>query len=183
MPLVRNRGYDYNPTHMHRELIRTWTATVLLLVFVTQCAIAGIDNKATQYVGGTWTDIKEGTEGKLDTTDLKMAKFVKGKKLKPIEIPYDTVSSLEYGQKAGRRVGATIGWGVTTLGIAALPLLLSKKRKHYFTIGYEDATGAKQGVVMQLGKDITRQTLMIFETRSGKQVEYESDEAKKHVGN
>lgn len=42
---------------------------------------------------------------------------------------------------------------------------------------------AKHGVVLQLGKDITRQTLTVFETRTSKHVEYESDEAKKHVGN
>ena len=105
------------------------------------------------------------------------------KKSPPIEIPYDRISSLEYGQKAGRRGGATIGVGVATLGLAALPMLLSKKRKHYFTVGYEDAAGVKQGVVLQLGKDITRQTLTVFETRTAKRVEYESDEAKKHVGN
>jgi hypothetical protein len=98
-------------------------------------------------------------------------------------IPYGQITSLEYGQKAGRRIGATIGWGVTTLGVAALPMLLSKMRKHYFTVDYKDSDGANQGVVLQLGKDITRATLTLFEARTGKQIEYESEEAKAHIGN
>lgn len=144
-------------------------------------ASAGLGGKSVQYVGGTWTGIKEAAEGKIDTSDVKTAKFRFGKT--QADIPYQTITSLEYGQKAGRRVGATIGWGVTTLGLAALPLLFSKKRKHYLTVGYTAADGTSHGVVLQLGKDITRSTLATMEARSGKQVEYESDEAKKHVGN
>jgi hypothetical protein len=61
--------------------------------------------------------------------------------------------------------------------------LFSKKRKHYLTIGFTDADGKQQGAVFELGKDTVRSTLVTLEARSGKQVEYESDEAKKHVGN
>jgi hypothetical protein len=124
--------------------------------------VAGVDSKGTQYVRGTWTDFKEGVEGKLELKDPKVAKFVRGQKNKPVEIPYEKVTSLEYGQRAGRRIGATIGWGVTTLGVAALPILLSKKRKHYFRVGYDDAAGAKQGVAPQLANDITRQTITVL---------------------
>lgn len=125
------------------SLPRSTIALLVCFALTTQTIFAGIGNKSTQYVGGTWTNVAEGKEGKLDLSDPKVARFVIDKKHAPIEIPYDKVSSLEYGQKAGRRVGATIGLGAATLGLAALPVLLSKKRKHYLTVGYEDAAGSQ----------------------------------------
>lgn len=91
-----------------------------------------------------------------------------GKGGRACEIPYFKITSLEYGQKAGRRVGATIALGVTTLGVGALPLLFSKKRKHCFSIGFTADDGSNQGIVMELGRNITRGTLKTFEARSGK---------------
>lgn len=159
-------------------------AVFLASLLFTQAAMGGLSSDKAMYVGGTWSDLKEGSEGKLDTKDTKTAKFLlDGKGGKAYEISYVKITSLEYGQKAGRRVGATIALGVTTLGIGALPLLFSKKRKHYFSIGFTAEDGSNQGIVIELGKDITRGTLKTFEARSGKKVEYESEEAKKHFGN
>ena len=88
-----------------------------------------------------------------------------------VVIPYSAITSLEYGQKAGRRVGAAI---------LVNPLLLfSKKRKHFFTIAFKDKDGKEQAVVLELGKDIVRTTLTIVETRSGKEIEYQDDDARK----
>lgn len=123
-----------------------------------------------------------GTEGKLFTNDPAKAIFRTDKR-QEFAIPYKQITSLEYGQKAGRRIGATIGWGATTLGLAALPLLLSKKRKHYLSIVWVGDDGSNEGVVLELGKDITRPVLKTFEVRSGQKIEFESEEAKKHLGN
>jgi hypothetical protein len=41
---------------------------------------------------------------------------------------------MDYGEHVGRRVGSTIALGVTTLGLMALPMLFSKKKRHYLTI-------------------------------------------------
>jgi hypothetical protein len=142
---------------------------------------AGVDDKSARYIGGTLA-VPEGVEGKLDTSEERAVKFT-AKGHAPVEIAYDRITSLEYGQKAGRRVGSTIALGVTTLGIGALPMLFSKKRRHYLSIGFTDADGKAQGAVIELGKNITRGTLMVLQTRSGKEVEYESEDAKKHIGN
>lgn len=158
-------------------------SVVLIGTLLAQSAFAGLGSKKAQYVGGTWSQLKEGVEGRLDVSGETAAVFIPDKKGAPVEIPYDKITSLEYGQKAGRRVGAAIGWGVTTLGVGALPLLFSKKRKHYLSIGYTDATGDPQGVVLQLGKDVTRGTLMTLQTRSQQEIEYESEEAKENLGN
>ena len=155
----------------------------LLAAALAQTAFAGLGSNKTLYVGGTWTQYKEGTEGKLDLSSESVAVFVPDAKKAPrVEIPFSSITSLEYGQKAGRRIGATIGWGATTLGIAALPMLLSKKRKHYLSVGYT-VNGKDQGVVLEIGKDVTRGTLKTFETRSKKEIEYESEDARKNVGN
>jgi hypothetical protein len=85
-------------------------------------------------------------------------------------IPYDRVDSLEYGQKAGRRVG---------LAIAVTPIaLLSKKRRHYLTVNYTDADDKQQAAVFELGKDIVRVTLSSLEARTGRKIEYQDEEAR-----
>jgi hypothetical protein len=57
--------------------------------------------------------------------------------------------------------------------------LFSKKRNHYLTISYKDAHGAEQAAVLELGKDIVRTSLKVLEVRSGKEIEYQDEDAKK----
>ena len=90
-------------------------------------------------------------------------------------MPYEKITSLEYGQKVGRRVG---------VAVAVTPLaLFSKKRKHFLTLGFTDDQGKQQGSVFELSKGTVRTILSTLEARSGKKVEYESEEAKKNLGN
>lgn len=124
------------------------------------------------YVGGTLTAIPEKTEGRLDLRDTSAAKFTskKGEAL----IPYAKISSIEYGQKAGRRVG---------VALAVSPVaLFSKKRKHYVTVSFTDDVGKNQGAVFEVAKGAVRNVVTVLETRSGKQVEFESEDAKKNLG-
>lgn len=162
--------------------MRLTRRAVFGLSITASSAWAGLGSRDARYVGGTWGGLKEGTEGKLDFSNESALRFLTSKKGEPNQIPYKDITSLEYGQKAGRRVGATIGWGVTTLGIAALPMLLSKKRKHFLSVGFTSA-GASHGVVLELGKDITRGTLKAVEARSGQKIEYQSEDARKNIGN
>ncbi len=132
-------------------------------------AAAGIGSHSTMYVGGTVTTIKEQTEGRSSTADEKAFTFdYKGGRL---VIPYDRMNALEYGQKAGRRLG---------LAIVVSPVaLLSKKRKHFLTINYLDDNDKQEAVVLELGKDIVRTTLATLEARSGRKIEYQDEEARK----
>jgi len=148
---------------------------IVALLIVAEFAIAplgAVGSRKAEYVGGTISAITEAAEGLLDTTTESQLVFTPERGKGPsIMIPYSAIASLEYGQKAGRRVGAAI---------LVNPLLLfSKKRKHFFTIGYKDKDGKDQAVVLELGKDIVRTTLTIVETRSGKQIEYQDEEARK----
>jgi len=147
--------------------------------------LAGLGSKKAAYHGGTTKDkdfpgVKEAVEGTLNTSDEKDLKFeyVMNKANKVYSIPYKEIIDIEYGQKAGRRVGAAIATAVL-ISPVGLFLLFSKKRKHFVTIGYKDGDGTEQVAVFELGKDIVRTTLPVLETRSGKKIEYQDEEAKK----
>jgi hypothetical protein len=133
---------------------------------------AAVRGSEAMYVGGT-ASLPEKTEGELDLNSEDKLVFNSSKG--QIEVPYAQITSLEYGQKVGRRVGVAMAVGVLAL--------FSKKRRHFLTIGYADPAGKKQGVVLELAKGTIRSTLTKLEAKSGKQVEFESEEAKKNLGN
>jgi hypothetical protein len=133
---------------------------------------AAVRGDEVMYVGGTIKAVQEKSEGRLDTSNETFAKFVAERG--NFTIPYKGITSLEYGQKAGRRVG---------VALAVSPIaLFSKKRRHYLTVGYTDEQGNRQGAVFEIAKGKVRAVAVAFETRSGKKIDFESDEAKKHFG-
>jgi hypothetical protein len=149
------------------------TVAIALIVLVSlQSILTAVDGKKAQYIGGTISGLPENAEGRLDTSSETTLTFSPDKKgTAPLAIPYNQITSIEYGQKAGRRVA---------VAVLISPLaLFSKKRKHFLTVSYSDANGKEQAAVLELGKDIIRTTLTIVETRSGKAIEYQDDEARK----
>jgi hypothetical protein len=145
-------------------------ALALVCMFVLDlAAFGGLGSDKTAYIGGTENQIKEGTEGTSSAKDEKNFLFeYKGGNL---AIPYGEVNDLEYGQKAGRRIG---------LAIAISPwLLFSKKRKHFLTVGWKDEQDKQHAAVFELGKSIIRTTIATLEARTGKKVDYQDDEARK----
>jgi hypothetical protein len=161
-------------------------AVCLILSLLTpSVAFAGLDSKKAAYQGGTTKDkdfpgAKKAVEGYLDTSDENELRFEYSldKRNKVYSIPYKQFLDIEYGQKAGRRVGASIATAVL-ISPVGLFMLFSKKRKHFITIGYVDEAGKEQVAVFELGKDLVRTTLPILEARSGKKIIYQDEEAKK----
>ena len=157
--------------------LRRRAAAVATLVVITSAGLmAGIDGKKAMYVGGTVPGLPENVEGRLDTSSELALVFIPDKKgIAPASIAWGAITDLEYGQKAGRRVG---------VAVAVSPLaLFSKKRNHYLTMAYLNATtGKEEACVLELGKDIVRTTLKIIETRSGKPLKFQDDEARKQLG-
>ena len=156
----------------------------LLASFALPNFAFALDGKKAAYFGGTasaFAGVTDPVEGRLDTANEEA--FILTLENKPyagqtLRIPYASIEDLEYGQKAGRRIGAAVATSVL-LGPIGLVTLFSKKRKHFLTIGYKDAAGKDQVAVLELGKDLVRTTLPIIEARSGKQIEYQDDEARK----
>jgi hypothetical protein len=165
-----------------RESIAVLLIAVLLIPFPL---FAGLDSKKAAYQGGTTKDkdfptAKKAVEGNLSTSDETELKFeyTLDKMKKTYAIPYNQFRDIEYGQKAGRRVGASIATAVL-INPVGLFMLLSKKRKHFVTISYTDEAAKEQVAVFELGKDLVRTTLPILETRSGKKIIYQDEEAEK----
>ena len=167
--------------------MRKFIAMLLIAVILAPSVLlAKVDSKKAAYFGGSlgmFAGAKEPVQGTLDTVNPEMLILTTEKPFlgQQLKIPYARIEDLEYGQKAGRRVGAAVGYTVL-LGPLGLLTLFSKKRNHFLTIAYKDENGADQVAVLELGKDIVRTTLPIVETRSGKKIEYQDDEAKHSAG-
>lgn len=164
--------------------LHRFTAGVVVCLLFTQAIALAVDSKGAAYFGGTLTTFggaKDPVEGLIDTSRTDQLVFTatdKKFKGKTFAIPYAKILDLEYGQKAGRRVGAAVATTVL-LGPLGLLTLFSKKRNHFLTIGFKDDADQDQVAIIELGKDIVRTTMPIMETRSGKKIEYQDDEARK----
>ena len=132
--------------------------------------IAGGSGSRVAYVGGTVPHVRNNTEGVvLMTDDQSFLFFAKGIRM---EVPYEKINLLEYGQKAGRRFAMAI--------VISPMFLLSKARKHYLTIGYADEEGRQQAIVFQVDKRHVRAVLAGLEAKTGLKVQYQDDEARKN---
>ena len=169
-------GFTYQG---NRTITRCSNATIycresgMFFMLASLTEAGGLDSKKAMYVGGTVASVKERTEGVPSTTDEKVFVFAfkDGDKESKLTVPYDRINNLEYGQKAGRRLG---------LALTVSPwLLLSKKRKHFLTVGYQDGNDKQQAAVFELGKDIVRTMLASMEARTGKKIDCQDDEARK----
>ncbi len=148
---------------------RDFIALPALACLASPTARAGAPSKKAVYRGGTLETLEPSTTGVLLTTGREALVF--GWDSGELQVLYADVNSLEYGQKAGRRLG---------LAMTLSPLfLLSKKRRHYLTIGFLDSDGRQQAVVFELGKKIVRTSLAGIEARTGLRVEYETEEARR----
>jgi hypothetical protein len=145
--------------------------SVFMLVAVTTVLVQAVDGDKAMYVGGT-APLSEKVDGPFSTAAADNLTFTPSKKgVTALAIPYTSITGLEYGQKAGRRVAVAV--------MISPSALFSKKRNHYLTVSYTDSTGKDQAAVFELGKDIVRTTLKVLEVRSGKRMEYQDDEARK----
>ena len=147
-------------------------STIIVLVLLHHSlALGAVRGDKAAYRGGTISTIPQGTQGVLDLSDAKELRFNYPKGA--YKVPYDRITSMEFGQKVGRRVGTTIALGATTLGLAALPILFSKKKKHYLSVSFTNEDGSGGAMVLELAKSVVRTTLPTLEARTGKKVELE----------
>jgi hypothetical protein len=122
-----------------------------------------------QFIGGTLAGIKAKSDARIDLTDQRVLQFECGKTA--LRIDYRKINTLEYGQNVSRRYAAAI--------LISPVLLLSKSRRHFVTLGYEDESGKQQAVVLRVGKGDIRTVLASLEARTGRRIEYQDDEARK----
>jgi hypothetical protein len=154
--------------------MRRLVAAILLLAVALPPGAIALDKEKAMYVGGT-ANVAPKSEGILATNDDTKLVFIAEKGGGMVEIPWKKIDEAEYGQKVGRRVKTAIF--LTPLA------LFSKGRKHYLTISYKDKNNEMQSAVFELGKDLVRTTLTVVETRSGRKITYQDEEAAKSRAN
>ena len=121
-----------------------------------------------EYVGGT-ADMPVGSAGSIQMDDPRYFAFYSSKH--QARVPYDRINLIEYGQQVDRRLA---------LAIVISPMfLLSKKHKHFLTVGYSDEEGKQQALVFRIDKSGIRATLVSLEARTGLKVQYQDEEARK----
>jgi hypothetical protein len=139
------------------------------LLLLTVAAFAGEPGYRAQLIGGTAPGFAAKTGLRLDLTDPETL-VVRSDKTE-LRLSYQKVNTLEYGQNVSRRYAAAI--------LVSPVLLLSKSRKHFVTVGFTDREGKQQVLVFRVGKSDIRAVLTGLETRTGRRVEYQDDDARK----
>ena len=145
------------------------------LFAVSLCALfiaplpAGQPGARVCYIGGTVGGLEGKTEGLVQTNRQEAMLFLTRRAR--FQIPYERINLLEYGQQASRRFAMAI--------VISPIFLLTKKRKHFLTVGYTDDSGQQQAMVFQVDKGEIRTVLACLEARTGLKVEYQDNEARR----
>ncbi len=141
---------------------------VCMLGLSLVCSWGAQRGDKVEYVGGTLASLPRDT-GRLEIADGDYLRFSTGGAA--VQVAYDSVNLLEYGQNVGRRYAMAI--------VISPILVLSKKRQHFLTIGYTDDVGRQQALVFRVGKGQIRALLASLEARTGRKVQYQDQEARK----
>lgn len=156
---------------MKRRLVFASVALSLVAAFATP--VFAVKKGQAKFIGGTLKTISENAEGPIDLTNEKRLTFIP-KNSAVLEIPWDRVSQLEYGQKVARR------W---RSAILLSPLaLFHKAKKHFVTITYQDKDKSEQAVVLEFDNDDVRMVLASLKARTLQTIVMQDEEAKKELG-
>ena len=143
-----------------------WLAPLMLAAAVLSAG--NISGSRAEYLGGTRSDIPETASGDIRLTDRVFFVFV-SKKVE-VKVPYERINLLEYGQTVNRRYLEAV--------IISPLLMLAKKRQHFLTIGFQDDDGQQQAMVFKVDKNDIRLALVTLEARTGRDVQYQDEDAR-----
>lgn len=147
-----------------RPMTRIW-----LLLLCAMSLTASEPGVPVQFIGGTLDGLAADSSARLYLNGPEALVFRCCKA--ELNVAYQKINTLKYGQDLNRP---------STAEILVSPVrLLSKSRTHFVTIGYTDAEGKQQALVIRVKKGDIRVVLAVLEARTGRRVEYEDDEARK----
>lgn len=141
----------------------------LVWVLGTGLALAGAPGGRVEYIGGTVEALTMKADGRMNTADGE--KLVVQFRNQAFTVPFESINQLEYGQKVDRRY-------LSAVLISPL-FLLAKSRKHFLTVGYQDAAGRQQAMIFRVAKGDIRALLVTLEARTGRKVIFQDEEARK----
>jgi hypothetical protein len=142
---------------------------VLILLALSSLLEAGAAGSRVLYVGGTVAGLSTKSEARIEILDRDAMTLAT--RSKSVRIPFSDINTVEYGMRVNRRYVEAV--------LISPMFLAAKKRTHFVTIGYTDASGQEQAMVLQVGKDEIRPLLVSLEARTGRRVEYQDEEARK----
>lgn len=142
---------------------------LLWLLPLCACAFAADHGDHVEYVGGTISALPTKTDGFINTHGEDL--FLFQTKSVTVQIPYDKINVLEYGQRVSRRYTEAV--------LLSPVFLIAKTRKHYLTVEFTDDRGKQQAMVFLIGKGDIRSLLVILEAKSGRRIEYQDDDARR----
>ncbi|HWE53275.1 MAG TPA: hypothetical protein VG273_26015 [Bryobacteraceae bacterium] len=142
-----------------------------LVLFIGLAALlhAGDTGSRVEYTGGTIAGLHPKTSVRLQVREDDVLD-VTAKEIS-FQIPYKDINTLEYGLKVSRRY--------LEAALISPMFLIAKKKTHFLSIGYVDAEGHQQAMVLQVGSGDIRPLLVSLEARTGRKVEYQDEEARK----
>jgi hypothetical protein len=145
--------------------MKSIAASLLFLLLPISVFAAGPASYTVVYRGGSFPNIKSGTDLSL-FIDATTVRLMKGKK-QVAEIPASAITEVSYGRDIHRRVGEAIGLAlITPFGIGAVAAF-TKSKKHYVGIVWTEGD-KKGGLAMQCDKNEYRGVLAALEGVSGK---------------
>ncbi len=142
---------------------------VLPLVCAIMLALPAQAQTEVDYIGGTSASMSPGASGMIELSDPQYLAFYARKS--QVRVPYSHVNLLEYGQQVDRRIALAV--------VLSPAFLLSKSRRHFLTVGYEDEQGVQQAMVFRVDKNSIRAALVALEARTGLKIQYQDQEARK----
>jgi hypothetical protein len=128
----------------------------LLIVPLAVPALASsVEGSDVMYIGGSVSDVKEGTVGRLDLTAAQALVFEHGDSR--VAIPYATIQRFQYSQRLARRLGvaATI----------AVVLVKHRQRRHVVELYFQDSNGVSQVAMFELSKDRAAPVVAVLNAR------------------
>ena len=132
-------------------------------------ALAAAPGGRVEYIGGTVESLTMKADGRMNTADGE--KLVVQFRNKDLTVPFERINQLEYGQKVDRRYLSAV--------LISPIFLLAKSRKHFLTVGYQDAAGRQQAMIFRVAKGDIRALLVTLEARTGRKVIFQDEEARK----
>lgn len=143
--------------------------SLLILIALAPLLQAGDAGNKVLYVGGTVSGLPNKTSIRIELLEADVL-TVTAKEIS-FQVPYKDINTLEYGLRVSRRY--------LEAALISPMFLIAKKKTHFLSIGYTDAEGHQQAMVLQVGGGDIRPLLVSLEARTGRKVEYQDEEARK----
>jgi hypothetical protein len=135
--------------------MRAVLVALLTLSLAAPVLASPVEGSDVMYMGGSVSNVKEGTVGRLDLTAAQELVFEHGDNR--VAIPYASIQRFQYSQRLARRLGvaATI----------AVVLVKHRQRRHVIELYFLDANGVNQVAMFELSKDRAAPVVAVLNAR------------------